>query len=742
MKLFTTAVFAAITLSMAAVTPLNKVIEPEILPPGFNKATPATIFKTHQSIDSPQKSNTDESSVNVRCCFDINPMTTRPWQILVSGDNYFETFQCSPEYDEEGNPIWNYTDLQVPSGVYDILCVFYVTEEGHYTNKEVFTIKEKVSIHENTELGFDPSKSTNVLSCLPVLPDGDTMKFGDYDVDDNWNFTEYSQGNIAACAFCKIVTFDGINNFYSQTTLTPAIYRTSPLGIYDPWEAINIYVNDVSENIGFGYFAQLTMPENSDQGTAMMRMETHGSTPTVMKNLVSTYRNVGLKWGFTPKGFDSVNLAHEMTEQGLVGYPFELERRLISGDSELAYMAHGSGFESPQVYNISASNDGNMSLDFGWVISQNLQEFYRESDEIISASNYGASTDIFDEEPFIMYFPYSALGIPVGGSIPVNHAPGNDTYRTAIDNTDESLFLSAPLLVSFIDDQLYPADDFRHNNPEAFDSPELRQGWLGRLGETRETDRMTAREKLYVGDELVAEGNAEEIMAYIGAYPVKKNAYRLMIDNSNFEAEGLKGGTVAELMFDTSADDHFPPSVTMLQFRDADDRVTSAFDSGEGAKMIVSAADLTCVQGELKDWGGRDYWFEPSVPAWISASIAPHGSDNFARLDLNEKPELFDNHGFGAFYEATLDGAVEEGWYDLLIAVGDDAGNLQMQTIALAFKIGRRLGIGNISTDAATESGVPVKYYTIDGRFVGTTAPWPGLYITVQGATVSKVAVR
>lgn len=211
--------------------------------------------------------------------------------------------------------------------------------------------------------------------------------------------------------------------------------------------------------------------------------------------------------------------------------------------------------------------------------------------------------------------------------------------------------------------------------------------------------------------------------------------YRFEITMSNVLIGGeTPGANTATLTY--LASDGFIPTVTSLQTRDADDKVSMRLGSGKGASLEFTAATFNALPQSSRDKCGF------KAPSAVKAEYAPHGTDSFRELAVEEMPGLFFLPGYGNYYKAPLDGAEKEGWYDLRITVSGAPGASQTQTLSPAFKITGYHAADTVAADTA-QGGCTV--YSIDGTPVAhgdASGLRPGIYLMAKGSKVSKIRVR
>ncbi len=259
------------------------------------------------------------------------------------------------------------------------------------------------------------------------------------------------------------------------------------------------------------------------------------------------------------------------------------------------------------------------------------------------------------------------------------------------------------------------------------------------------TDILTVNELAQIGDyrrTLSIKRDGTEICSWPGGfarwldwgngemYSMEMTMSNVLIDG---ETEGINNATLTY-----SPADGYIPTLTSLQLRDngiAADRFTKCAD----ATLELTAATFSFA-------GYMNFSFK--APSAVKAEYAPHGSDEFSELPLNEVPENFYLPGYGTYYRASLGGVDRESadkWYDLRITVNGAEGSAQTQVLSPAFRLESPSGVDNIET-AAGESRCDI--YSIDGRTVACGVSnsavqhlESGIYIVVEGGKATKVII-
>lgn len=218
-------------------------------------------------------------------------------------------------------------------------------------------------------------------------------------------------------------------------------------------------------------------------------------------------------------------------------------------------------------------------------------------------------------------------------------------------------------------------------------------------------------------------------------YECNMKMHNVLIDG---EIEGVNTSALTY-----RASDGFIPTITSLQLRNADDKIADRFTSAAGASVELTAATFSFKPSS----GTISYNFK--APSKVTVEYAPHKSDTFQELTVEEKPEYFFLPGYGSYYKAGLEGVTansESGWYDLRITVDGAEGSRQSQVLSPAFKLESTGGVDFTITDNEAST---CSVYAVDGTLIAkdvnninSLGLEAGIYIEVRGDKARKVAVK
>lgn len=669
------------------------------------------------------KISSDGNAGEVKALFTFPPYGEE-WMLsnvaVFSESGYFIQLQPEP-YDKDWNivPITE-MEFEIPEGTYDIVAYFNQKEEEcsmGQSLKQIYYIKESVDISENTVIDLKPELCVNRLVMQSRLPDGEELTLSSYHYDGT-NMQLIKEGNVTTFALFHSIIVEDLGTVAAFFMQSSRIIESGVNGYWKTTDAFDFYVNDVSSRYIFrSYFFSVA---NEEKGTYASVSQCQGVDTKIHTN--GDYVLEDSKISPTPLS-SKYPVPDEIlngTEDSLLPYMTELG---ICKDyeNELEILRFAFYNNNDNVWKVWLSKPKEDTSDNPYLtVVKTLKDAY------ISPNKIGEI-----QSPYV--FPLASTGItscvvPFGmlANTPYYNVqtlpyPGITDYMS-VQNKDKIISgESAPQLIS----SLYGAYDIEFGKmcePFWF-------SYQGRINDRLYTDEIAATGKIcFKGKEV---GTLAETSSWLVNNTRFKGKREIYIETDNFEIDGYKGGNRGEVVFDNSKDDMIPPSVTMLQFKDADGGVTQIFDIKDQITMLVSAADFTLQYGEPDETGLTKWWLEPIVPKFVKAEISPYGREEYKNISLEAIPENFDKSGFGALYKSDLSGIIHDaytGWYDLRLTVEDAAGNYQKQTISPAFKIADNSGIrgnlfenGNIRIDNKCIYGediLEVELYDMKGNIV------------------------
>lgn len=265
----------------------------------------------------------------------------------------------------------------------------------------------------------------------------------------------------------------------------------------------------------------------------------------------------------------------------------------------------------------------------------------------------------------------------------------------------------------------------------------MQYSFIGRYGEMRNVDlynhklsvKCDGKEVCSSYSELQSFGWSDEAAA--------DGPWDISIIDENFMVDGLQGKTSCEQHF-VAGPREDTPTVTIMQFRDAEGHPTFRFDRAEDGRVAFAAGAFKYNVDYKPFW---HQWYDCLPLASVKLEYSAYGANQWNEITVEEDPSKFD-HSYGAYYSGSLAGvekAGETGWFDVRITVADEKGNTQQQVVSPAFLVKAYDSIEMSSAD--TEVNACAEYYTLQG--VKVSNPLPGSILIVRrGNRVAKEIVR
>ncbi|MBQ0114772.1 MAG: hypothetical protein KBT10_02720 [Bacteroidales bacterium] len=274
--------------------------------------------------------------------------------------------------------------------------------------------------------------------------------------------------------------------------------------------------------------------------------------------------------------------------------------------------------------------------------------------------------------------------------------------------------------------------------------PVFNCNFVGRYGENRRGDIQSLQMTMKVNGQPI-DCDYSGLSNYYAPWTFDRviGETELTFDSQNVLVDNIKGHNRTNVYFDESKDDHYAPTLTMLQMRDNNGNLTDRFTTAQDGKVMFSCGDFNCnkasmlVKTPVSEIEYSTFYFKCESPV-VEVSVAPNGQEDWLALTTTEDTEAFTPYGFGHVFDANISSLDTDGWYDLKFKLTDAAGNYQEQIISPAFRIGdAQTGIGNVKVGNTTE----VARYTVDGRAIST--PQAGVNIVkMSDGSVKKVWVK
>ena len=635
------------------------------------------------------------------------------------------------------NPSGDY--LYLAPGTYDIVARFIHSNPMSFTFSDYqgYVVLENVEVSGDMTISVDPATITNNIEFQPLLPDGRPVVLPVINLDEMGNEIPVSDGSMPFQGLTIIDFIAGPGwGIDKSNTMSALINAETPWGFYDPTKMFGIRINDVSDRIHLGIATELGTPEYDLARNLLMSAEQAGSHDGILSNDPSAYVVREFNPAWTPDGADTESLIAEYPDQlGWISpYGYALAR--MAGDSNrLTGGAIRTESKNPYIYKMAFSRNRIADPYVHFLVAPTKTELVKSGSEVIQTVNYGAWMQPFDEGEWIVY-PES--GLAMTAESPSADFPfwGVETFLTPVDDNSDVMFLTAPLLSTTINRgfNLFEGTEYLGFSITS----------AGRLNETRNSDLSLMKAELFVNGIKVA-NSMEAIEEWWKNYESDMaGVTELRLTDSNFEIDGNRTATVATSHFDMNKADFFPPSVTMMQVRTNEGRLSSRVAPGLDNAIVVSAGDFEA-GNEMVNYYGQTATVT-SDPASLSLWYAPAGTEEWVELDCTKINEEVIS-GIGMVYEAVFNSDVQ-GWKDVKIRVEDAAGNWQEQVIGMAVYVSEGSAVksvmdnGGVMVDGNTIiAPAGARIYTVDGVETDGAGLAPGLYIVCIDGVSRKVAV-
>ena len=620
--------------------------------------------------------------------------------------------------------------LSIPPGIYDVICVID-REDSEGQLNHCFIIKEQINVQEDMTIALSADMADQRIEVKNYGPNGEILKFPlghpDYEAME-WVIDDQGDISITSCDYC--IFLKGVGLVFELSHMAEGVYTWNP-ELRTP-KYLDWFINgDVSDRF---LFTQARVSFDDETKNCYV---SHFSTDNVLCGVVENdpqnYVLNNETWKYTPDGKDR-------TGCGLFMQVSMVYNDLFSASAGLGVYSQEADKETvfPVYINIPSQD----------VVDDELELYLNQ------AIYEGADVDQYNYDNYKVELPY--FQFENGEKLYTNLGPHsdlsftNDMMNVMTDYYGEKQMmqrLTAYPPFSFMEST--KSGVFGDNCPISIIMLKYRSNhgsyqahlepmYVGRYGETRWCDIGSwSWEATYNGEPMttIDEWNVQQ-----------EGIYEFTCKDENVEVDGLEGRNTTTVYYNTSKEDCIPPTLTMLQFRNADGNVTDRFASGNDGIMEMTAADFNCQF--MTDYRGAIYECNPIS---ITVAYSPYGKDSWTELAVEDIPELYNEKGWGYFYRTSLkdvEGAGEKGWFDLRFSMSDEAGNTHVQTVSPAFRIDDLVDTGisqlRIDNGQLTIPGNETVYDVMGRRVADNSSKaMKGIQIVRrQNGDVRKVVVR
>ena len=626
---------------------------------------------------------------------------------------------------EEATP--GETQLQIPAGTYDVLVQYFANQsESHYC----YVIHEQVELNNDTTLALSSEEANIQIQFKPCLPNGDICYPETVLIHDDYSQEVIQEGNIGDLCFSQSISVNGAT-LYSTSSNWANIWTGARER--DLTHMSDIFINQVSNRFAF-CTTMAFCKYDLDGSYYVVDFEVSTCKDTIVSNRPGDYVLYEKMFKQTPYG----------QQRGLypgVGFRQADEYNLLGGFRLMANQSPGNtnytlaDDEPCRYYLCNAHEDDSSPIsyfispqvgdgEYPWFPMSTLTR-----DPFVTLEN-GSVVHIFkglislEDNTYCVQPDHDAESgysfYPTSSRNPV-HTFDVEKMKTISGN-------SCPIMVQSMLSDVLPSGDTQKSL--------YFNGYLGRNGETRESDWFVIHSTIKVDGDTVAD--ADMLSAFNWTKNVDQGLVDVTVTNENVDVDGLPGKNVTNIHFDMAGNDDIAPTLQMLDFRDMEDNAIDRFSTVDEGKLQFYCGDFNV---DYIDNAEHTQYFICNDLANVEVAYSPYQADTWAPLDATEVSEYFFD-GMGHYYAASLasvTGEAYEGWFDLKIRLEDAAGNWQEQVISPAFRIDN-LAYSSVAT-VGSNNAHEVARYNLAGQRVDSNATGV-VIIKMSDGTARKVLVK
>lgn len=549
----------------------------------------------------------------------------------------------------------------------------------NYTNKrpaastmKKYIIREQVELSADTTMTFKGSECTRHIGLQYVLPDGRPLKFM-YKASgkpDDW-----SEATAKSAVFqSTLIAKDQPQ--YSWTTMTSVQYGNTTLG-NDRAKATDIYFNPgVSDNFVYYTNAMIHMVDtadtnhNADPSKPMLIISLNGALNTTEKEtLIANGRNY--KTYIPDTMAQSLYPVKDATARWGYRYLFlDPEKDCARGTVITGMMPNRDGAVA---YDLSEENDP-LLLTLHQYETTKVRTLCAESGCGIAHMPVYLTKN---GEPEMIMEGNIGQGM-VYNTLADNHlflVKKHPFYSYKLTEQTPEYGNTAPFFAMTMIASA-PSSTYMYSYPQNVSNGE----WVGNGGERRCVDLFGKGFVVIAGNDTIATewgkfSSALQAFEKSDHDPVE---IRIILDNTNFMVDTLQGHSRAEYIYRENETDVVPPTLTMLQLRNKQGKITNKFDKLSDADIFFNAADFYRNAPEM---------YLLNSPYTVKVEIASRGSQRFTELHVQDYASNTAMPTWGDGYKIDLsqyDHKNADGWFRLRFTLTDAAGNRNVQTISPA----------------------------------------------------------
>lgn len=609
-------------------------------------------------------------------------------------DDFYSPFAFNDKYYFMGQG-WSYDssvsgyvcELEMPAGSYDFIALFQHIDAGHVGGYDhnAWVIKESVSVSDQSVVTLDPAEAVNHISFVSYMPDGQEMVMnkGRF-IDTNYTYEIVEPGTVKNIGVLNVASHRDYGMF-DYVLATPS-YREATEAIptrADGVAQLDVYVNDVSEKYEF---KQVRLANTDDDAAYVVAFHQYGSSQPsdVVTNSPATY--------FEIDGTMASNPLLENADPNRYYFEYSVNTGATLEGGRIPGAFQGISSEKPKTHIFVSSGAGNEDYPLG-VISltrgiTDMNTWRSKSDG--TAWIYLTDADHSLHSAFAQeQYGYGEMNQSYGQWYPGHTGLGIELKDAA------QIFSTAPfMLMSFSEMSSYgDGDDMMNFGITSY----------GQANDYRYSDALATDITIHYNGEEVLQGmnlDWEWPMVWSDEHH-EPGEYVVTAINNNYMMGDIQGQNKAQMCFDNSRADYFPPAMQGFQVRNVNGALTSQFRSFDEIELRIAGGDFNIVKSDLNEWGGYSSWYAYD-PAELKVEVAPHGTENFEAVSgIAEKDDYY--WGFDQFWTVSLDDVVAEQadqWYDLRVTLTDPSGNYQTQLFSPAFHVDQATKLHTLGTEA------------------------------------------
>ncbi len=653
---------------------------------------------------------------------------------------------ASNEYFEGGDIV-----MSVPKGgCYDV-CVASWINSGELGQLS-YVIKEQLQVDENMEIVIRPADATKHIRFESVLPNGEEMKFSTFDASGEQLISE---GNCDAF-FCNYyICLLGFGSVANNIHMNSIGNLQNSDGTFTQRERdADIYINEgISDR--YGVFQSRILKK--DGVFYFHRLKAKGGGQEVVRNNPNDYVKHVEHFNTSPLGetstshYNAFGTMDYVTGESMWGWTVVGAPTQIKDGNAVYYIDNPK--DSDQENGVFHSLVYPAYTDYVYEIVGERPDGVQYTEEVrvntmgLPIFTNNGEVDYVNEGYDYLFRIDGEMGKEVTFAHPAFSYSEKERTGVYGNSCPINVLVSENYFDEYVGGKLF----------RIFPYP------VGRLGEVRNTDLETMKMSVkYNGEEVANDFSKWYEFCFNWA---KEKHPDGEIDatfvNHNVRVDGVEGTNTTRVTFDQRREDWTAPTLQMLHFKNTSGMVTDRFDFPSDGILEFAGGDFNCQFNEA----GKKYF--DCKPQTVEVCYSPYGRDAWQPLAVDEIPDLFSRPAFGYFYRGSLanvKGVSDNGWFDLKIALTDEAGNKQEQIISPAFKIGDGASVNSVrshSVDSYYTGGklyvkadypVSMKLYSMDGVQVMSNVDAPsvmdmstlptGMYVVeltgAHGRTVCK----